>query len=189
MGARARVLSRPTAPRAPRPLAVPCWEATSPYAAFLATNASTCASVAPAGSVTWPFFSYNASAVGAASISISALAYRAGNSRLYFGDYSVGRIYSLATSPSSTPLIEMDFVYPADMAYVSGVGIVYVDAGHGTVASLAGTLDVSVSASPSPSVSPSKGASAASSATRTGMSAMATLAALAAAVTVTAASL
>ena len=156
----------------------PCWDGRAPYAAFQAANASGCAALAAPAAVTPPYFSYSAATFSASAASISALTLRASTGTFYFGDYTLGKIYTLSASSNATLATVKSFVYPSDIAYVPGVGIVYADAGHGTLASLPGTLD----ASPTPSVTPSPGAGAASDATAaatvstlTGLAALAAL--------------
>jgi hypothetical protein len=130
--------------------------------------------VAPAGAVTAPFYSYTPADAGSPTASISALALRESDGMLFFGDYSVGKIFSLPTAASAPARTTVKiYAYPSDLFFVPGIGIVYTDVGRGTVASLPNTLHAT------PSATPSRGPAAASGAARAALTAAAALAAIA----------
>lgn len=64
---------------APIDYGFPCYEASSPYAAY--ANFSTCQTLSPSA-VTNPFYAYTG--FNGSRISVSAVAYRAGNGRVYY---------------------------------------------------------------------------------------------------------
>lgn len=68
---------------APIDYGFPCYEASMPYAAY--ANFSTCQSLSPSA-VTNPFYAYTG--VNGSRISVSAIAFRAGNSRVYYVSHS-----------------------------------------------------------------------------------------------------
>jgi len=106
---------------------------------YMASNATLCSAVAPAASVTNPVYAYSPPDANS-RISISAIGFRPAASRIYWGDYTASMISSMSLSGTDVRL-EATGMFPVDMAYVQGYGIVYVDIVKGKVKSLPNTDD------------------------------------------------
>lgn len=120
----------PHAGAAPVNYGFPCTGGGAPLPAYAALNSSLCANASAVS--TAPLYSYTPSTFGAGHASISALGAYGG--RLYVGDYSLGRVFSVPTTGAASDVrTHLTGVMPVDLLEVPGLGLLYVDVGEGAV--------------------------------------------------------
>lgn len=109
---------------APANYGFPCYEGNITIEQYYNVSNGECAAVLADGNFAGPLYYYTRPANGRASI--SAISYSSSEDKLYYGDYSMGGIYSINMNATGYEQKRAG-VFPVDIAEVPSQGMVYVD--------------------------------------------------------------